>query len=220
MSGSETPSAGGDVGTSTLASGPAGTHFEGQIGAFYLLAMLSGAPPRGLPGTTIDKVALQQANAGRPLDDVIVHAHDNASGKAAVLEIQVKRSITFAAADPVFRKVVGQIVKASQRPDFLTQRYDLTKDRIGGGKRDGPLDLDLQDDHLAGSVVVRVDDHVVQGAASIGLLQGDLIDRGARKTPRRSPAEHGEQIERTDLPLEMSTCRPTGQCACPDIAAG
>lgn len=125
MSGSENLRAKGNIGTSTLASGPAGTHFEGQVGAFYLLAMLSGAPPRGLPGATIDRVALQQANAGRALDDVIVHAHENASGRAAVLEIQVKRSITFTAADPVFRKVVGQIVKASQRSDFPTQRYEL-----------------------------------------------------------------------------------------------
>lgn len=135
MSGSEKLRADSDFGTSTLASGPAGTHFEGQVGAFYLLAMLSGAPPRGLPGTTIDKVALQQANAGRPLDDVIVHAHDNASGKAAVLEVQVKRSITFAAADPVFRKVVGQIVKASQRPDFLAQRYELAIATTKGSRK-------------------------------------------------------------------------------------
>lgn len=135
MSGSEERRADGEIGTSTLASGPAGTHFEGQIGAFYLLAMLSGAPPRGLPGTTIEKIALQQANAGRPLDDVIVHAHDNASGKSAVLEIQVKRSITFAAADPIFRKVVGQIVQASQRRDFQTQRYELAIATTKGSRK-------------------------------------------------------------------------------------
>ncbi len=125
----------GDVGTSTLASGPTGAHFEGQVGASYLLAMVSGAPPRGLPGTTIDRIALQQANAGRPLDDVIVHAHDNVTGKAAILEIQVKRSITFAAADSVFRKVVGQIVKASQRPEFLTQRYELAIATTKGSRK-------------------------------------------------------------------------------------
>lgn len=135
MSGSENLRTDSNNGTSTLASGPAGTHFEGQVSAFYLLAMLSGAPPRGLPGATIDKVALQQANVGRPLDDVIVHAHDNASGKAAVLEIQVKRSITFAAADPVFRKVVGQIVNASRRPDFLTQRYELAIATTKGSRK-------------------------------------------------------------------------------------
>ena len=81
-------------GTSTAASGPAGAHFEGQVAAFYMLAMLCGAPPRGLPGTTIDRIALQQANTGRPLDDVIVHAVYG-SGRPAVLEIQVKRAITF-----------------------------------------------------------------------------------------------------------------------------
>lgn len=135
MSEQEMPPADGALGTSTLASGPAGTHFEAQVGASYLLAMLSGAPPRGLPGATIDRVSLQQANAGYPLDDVIIHAHDNVSGKPAVLEVQVKRSITFAAADPVFRKVVGQIVKASQRPDFLTQRYELAIATTKGSRK-------------------------------------------------------------------------------------
>jgi hypothetical protein len=83
----------------------------------------------------IDRVALQQADAGRPLDDVVIYAHDNMSGKPAVLEVQVKRSITFAAADPVFRKVVGQIVKASQRPDFLTQRYELAIATTKGSRK-------------------------------------------------------------------------------------
>ena len=135
MSEQQLPPADSNLGTSTLASGPAGTHFEAQVGASYLLAMLSGAPPRGLPGATIDRVALQQANAGRPLDDVIIHAHDNVSGKPAVLEVQVKRSITFAAADPVFRKVVGQIVEASQRSDFLTQRYELAIATTKGSRK-------------------------------------------------------------------------------------
>ena len=89
MNEQEIPPAESSPGTSTLASGPAGTHFEAQVGASYLLAMLSGAPARGLPGATIDRVALQQANAGRPLDDVVLHAHDNVSGKPAVLEVQV-----------------------------------------------------------------------------------------------------------------------------------
>jgi hypothetical protein len=93
------------------------------------------APPRGLSGTTIDRIALQQANAGCPLDDVIVHAHDSVTGKTAVLEIQVKRSITFAAADSVFRKVVGQIVKASQRPDFLSLRYELAIATTKGSRK-------------------------------------------------------------------------------------
>ena len=135
MSEQEMPPANSSPGTSTLASGPAGTHFEAQVGASYLLAMLAGAPARGLPGATIDRVALQQANAGHPLDDVVIHAHENVSGKPAVLEVQVKRSITFAAADPVFRKVIGQVVKASQRPDFLTQRYELAIATTKGSRK-------------------------------------------------------------------------------------
>ncbi|KQO19559.1 hypothetical protein ASF16_06185 [Acidovorax sp. Leaf78] len=135
MSEQEIPPTDSSPGTSTLASGPAGAHFEAQVGASYLLAMLARAPARGLPGATIDRVALQQANAGRPLDDVVIYAHDNVSGKLAVLEVQVKRSITFAAADPIFRKVVGQIVKASQRPDFLTQRYELAIATTKGSRK-------------------------------------------------------------------------------------
>ena len=98
--------------------------------------MLSGAPPRGLPGTTIERVALQQANTGRPLDDVVVYAHDVSGGKA-VLEIQVKRDITFAPADPIFRKVVGQIVKASRHADFFAIRYELAIATTKGSRKIG-----------------------------------------------------------------------------------
>ena len=127
--------------TSPASSGPAGSHFEGQVGAHYLLSMLTGTEPRGLPGTTIDRIELQRAAEGRPLDDVIVYAHD-ARGNPAVLEIQVKRSITFAHSDPIFRAVVGQIVEASRRPDFWTSRYELaiaiarTSRKIDGAYQD------------------------------------------------------------------------------------
>lgn len=111
--------------TSPAASGPAGSHFEGQVGAYYLLSMLTGAEPRGLPGTIIDRVELQRAPEGYPLDDVIVHAHDIVRGDSAVIEIQVKRDINFAPKDPVFQKVVGQIVEASRKQDFWTGRHEL-----------------------------------------------------------------------------------------------
>jgi hypothetical protein len=79
-------------------------------------------------------MALQQANTGRPLDDVVVHAHDVSGGKA-VLEIQVKRDITFAPADPIFRKVVGQIVKASHHEDFSRVRYELAIATTKGSRK-------------------------------------------------------------------------------------
>jgi hypothetical protein len=86
--------------------------------------MLVGAEPRGLPVTRIDRIEFQRASEGRPLDDVIVHAHDELSDPA-VLEVQVKRSITFTPSDPLFRSVVLQIVEASRIPEFWSSRYEL-----------------------------------------------------------------------------------------------
>src|SRR5438067_2335134 len=54
--------------SSPSSTGPSGSHFEGQVGASYLLSMLVGAEPRGRPGTTINKIALQRA----PEDDEAV----------------------------------------------------------------------------------------------------------------------------------------------------
>lgn len=127
--------------SSPAATGPAGSHFEGQVGASYLLALLTGSEPRGLPGTTIDSIQFQRASEGRPLDDVIVHAHDG-SGNPATLEIQVKRTITFAPTDDVFRGVVSQIAKASQRTDFLSSRYELA---IATARRSRKIDGAYQD---------------------------------------------------------------------------
>jgi hypothetical protein len=64
--------------TTAIAAGPKvfPSQFEGQVGAHYLLTMLVGGEPRGLPGTAIDRVEFQRAAEGRPLDDVIIHSHD------------------------------------------------------------------------------------------------------------------------------------------------
>ena len=113
-----------ETAASPSSTGPAGALFEGEVGAHYLLALLASSEPRGLPGTSIDRIECQRAAEGRPLDDVIIHAYD-ARGHSAVLEIQVKRSITFAPADATFRAVVSQVVKASNRADFWISRYEL-----------------------------------------------------------------------------------------------
>ena len=86
--------------------------------------MLIGAEPRGLPGTTIDRVKFQGAAEGHPLDDIIVRAHDR-QGNNAVLEIQVKRTVTFAPSDREFQSIVGQISEASTRRKFWTSRHEL-----------------------------------------------------------------------------------------------
>lgn len=127
--------------SSPAASGPAGSHFEAQVGAAYLLALLTGSEPRGLPGTTIDSIKLQRAAEGHPLDDVIIHVHDG-RGSPAVLEIQVKRTIRFAPTDDVFQKVIEQIARASQLPDFWTSRHEMaiatarTSRKIDGAYQD------------------------------------------------------------------------------------
>ncbi len=109
---------------SPASTGAAGPLFESQIGAHYLLSLLIGAPPRGLAGTAIHRVELQRASEGHPLDDVIVHAL-GPQGQPTTLAIQVKRTITFAPADPIFRAVIGQIAATIQRPDFWDSRYEL-----------------------------------------------------------------------------------------------
>lgn len=127
--------------SSPASSGPAGSHFEAQVGAAYLLALLTCSEPRGLPGTAIDSIQFQRAAEGRALDDIVVRAHDP-RGAPAVLEVQVKRTISFAPGDEVFRGVVVQIAKASQHPDFLTSKYELaiatarTSRKIDGAYQD------------------------------------------------------------------------------------
>jgi hypothetical protein len=72
----------------------------------------------------MDRVEMQRAPQGMHLDDVVVRAHDR-SGKPAILEIQVKRTITFAPKDAVFKEVVEQIAKTAAKPDFWTSNHQL-----------------------------------------------------------------------------------------------
>ena len=112
--------------SSPTSTGPAGAYFEAQVGAHYLLTMLIGAEPRGLPGTTIDRIEFQRGAEGYPLDDIIIHAHDR-QGNNAVLEIQVKRSVTFAPSDREFKSIVGQISEASKGRQFRTTPHPLRR---------------------------------------------------------------------------------------------
>lgn len=113
-----------EYGVSTAASGPAGAHFEQEVAAYYLLAMLCGAPPRGMPGTRIETVELQQSNSGYPLDDVIVGVIDPV-GQRKSLEIQVKRTISFSPKDKVFLKVAGQIADTGQTERFKSSTVEM-----------------------------------------------------------------------------------------------
>ncbi len=120
--------------SSPTSTGPAGAHFEGKVGAHHLLSLLVGAQPRGLRGMTIDRVELQRASQGMYLDDVIIRAHDRA-GNAAVLEIQVKRTVTFAPKDEVFRSVVEQIAQSCSKPGFWVANHQMAIATSAGSRK-------------------------------------------------------------------------------------
>ncbi len=94
--------------TSSATGGPAGPHFEGQVGGSYLLSMLPDVHARGLLGCKIHTIQFQRTDEGNLLDDDIVKAHDQA-GNGATLEVQVKSAITFAPKDGVLAKFALQI---------------------------------------------------------------------------------------------------------------
>ena len=110
--------------TNPASTGGSGALFEAQVGAAYLLSMLLEVDARGLPNCRIESIQLQRGQEGFPLDDVIVQGQDR-SGRPATLEIQVKRSITFAPADEVFQDVVNQVKKAMDDPAFWGSHHQL-----------------------------------------------------------------------------------------------
>jgi hypothetical protein len=109
---------------SPAAAGPSGALLEGHVGAQYLLPLLSGGEPRGLPGVVVTRVAFQRASLNHPMDDVIVSGHDR-QGRPATLELQAKRTIAFTASDKIFADVVVLACRAATKPDFPTTRYEL-----------------------------------------------------------------------------------------------
>lgn len=111
-------------GTPPAAAGPAGAEFEVKVGSSYLLSMLADAPARGLPGSVVEQVSFQQGDDGYPMDDVIVTAR-HSSGEIATLEIQAKRSITFAPKDAIFKKVMSQVADTVKKEDFWNRDAQL-----------------------------------------------------------------------------------------------
>lgn len=148
--------------------------------------MLAHAEPRGLPGTTIDRVEFQRGDDGFPLDDVVVHAHENTTGSAATLQIQVKRSIQFSPGDAVFKKVVGQIAKAIAEPDFWTRRNALAIATAGTSRKiDGAYQDVLRWARQLGSAKAFFERLNRSGTANndmrtfVGTLRDHLRDAGA-----------------------------------------
>lgn len=127
-------------GSSPAGRGGAGVYIEGELGAFYLLSMLAGSEARGLPASRLTKVQFQAVEDGFALDDLVLHGA-SAEGPS-LLEIQSKRTITFAPKDPVFEEVCHQIARSKETSSVPEARHGLavatqrTSYRISGPYQD------------------------------------------------------------------------------------
>jgi hypothetical protein len=108
--------------SSPAARGGAGSYIEGELGAFYLLALLADIEPRGLPGARIQRVRYQGVDQGFSLDDLVIHGTSHAG--EMLLEIQSKRTISFAPKDTVFEEVCRQVARNAAQ-DVPEDRHRL-----------------------------------------------------------------------------------------------
>ena len=105
-------------------AGPAGAEFEVKVGSSYLLAMLCAAPARGLPGSVVEQIMFQQGDDGYPMDDVVVTAKLH-SEETVTLEIQAKRSISFAPTDLIFAKLISRVATAANQDGLWESKAEL-----------------------------------------------------------------------------------------------
>ncbi|TCP30397.1 ATP-binding protein [Sphingomonas sp. BK235] len=98
-------------GSSPASRGAAGAYIEGELGALYLLALLTGNRAPGLPDVRVTSVRFQGVEQGFKLDDLIIKGV-GASGDA-LLEIQSKRDIQFSPKDAVYKDVAHQIASST-----------------------------------------------------------------------------------------------------------
>lgn len=98
-------------GSSPASRGAAGAYIEGELGALYLLALLTGNRASGLPDARVTSVRFQGVEQGFKLDDLIIKGVGARGG--ALLEIQSKRDIQFSPKDAVYKDVVYQIASST-----------------------------------------------------------------------------------------------------------
>ncbi len=102
---------------STELTGGEGFTYEDTVVAYYLTALLHDDAAAGLTGHVV-RVAVQQASAGEPLDDLIVDAEVDGSRRR--LSLQVKRQLTISAAakNTDFRELIANSLKTRAKPEF------------------------------------------------------------------------------------------------------
>jgi hypothetical protein len=98
-------------GSSPASRGAAGAYIEGELGALYLLALLTGNRAPGLPSARVTSVRFQGVEQGFKLDDLIIMGVGTSGD--TLLEIQSKRDIQFSPKDPVYKDVALQIASST-----------------------------------------------------------------------------------------------------------
>lgn len=126
-------------GSSPASRGPAGAYIEGELGALYLLALLTGNRAPGMPDAQVVSVRFQGTEQGFKLDDLIVSGMGKSGG--FILEIQSKRDITFSPQDSVYQDVAFQIARSVVGPvpsdrHFLGIATQRTSRKISGAYQD------------------------------------------------------------------------------------
>jgi hypothetical protein len=113
-------------------SGGEGFTYEDTVVAYYLTALLHEDVAAGLTGHVV-RVAVQQAGAGEPLDDVILDAE--LDGTRRRLSLQVKRQFTISTtvSNTDFRELIADSLKTRAKPDFRvgTDRYGFIARAVG-----------------------------------------------------------------------------------------
>jgi hypothetical protein len=99
--------------SSPASRGGAGVYIEGELGAYYLLALLAGTEARGMRGVKLTSVRFQGVDQGFAMDDLILEGSSSAGD--ALLEIQSKRDIGFSPRDVTFAEVVAQVARSQAR---------------------------------------------------------------------------------------------------------
>lgn len=99
-------------------TGGAGFTFEDGVAAFYLAALLSESPARGMGAAVARTVRLQRGALGEPLDDVVVECDDGDVQRT--LRVQVKRSFAFSAtpSNAAFYDIVSRTQETIEAEGF------------------------------------------------------------------------------------------------------
>jgi hypothetical protein len=100
-------------GSSPASRGGAGVYIEGELGAYYLSAMLAGTEARGMPSMKLTSVRFQGVDQGYAMDDLILEGAGSTGD--ALLEIQSKRDISFSPKDATFAEVVAQVARSQAK---------------------------------------------------------------------------------------------------------